>query len=102
MTTTVYPGAAPTLEVRVTVSGVLTNPAGFTIIIKDSAGAETSYVYGVAVNLVRPSTGIYRLSFSIPKLVASVGIWRYRVEMTGLDYLPIEKSIQVQHSPFSM
>lgn len=55
------------------------DPTVATIIIRSPNGAETSYIYGDDVEVVKESTGIYYVDF-VP---TAAGYWRSRGKGTG-------------------
>ena len=62
-----------------TAAGVLTDPTTVTFRIRDPAGTETAYVYGVGTDVVRASVG----SFYVIRQLTTAGEWRCRAEGTG-------------------
>jgi len=60
-------------------ANVLTDPTTVTFRIRDPAGTETAYVYGVGTDVVRASVG----SFYVIRQLTTAGEWRCRAEGTG-------------------
>jgi hypothetical protein len=62
--------------------GAITDPTTVTAKVRTPAGAETSYVFGVASELVKDSTGIYHID--VPCLVSG----KYVVRGIGTGAVP--------------
>jgi hypothetical protein len=63
-------------------AGTLTNPTAVTLRIRPKGGTPVVYVYGVGVEVVRDSTGLYHMDYTVPNLGRFVA-FDYRWEGTG-------------------
>lgn len=77
-------------------TGLLVDPTTVTIIIKDPALTETSYVYGSS-GVVKQAVGIYYY----PRIVDQSGRWSYRGVAAGAAEGAAEKSFDVTVSNFT-
>lgn len=59
-------------------AGAAANPSAMSLIVKNPAGTETTYVYGTDVEVVRPSTGNFYANIT----AATAGRYFYRWEST--------------------
>lgn len=84
------------ISVAFTVSEVATDPTTVTAKIKDPSGNISSYVYGVAGELVKDSTGNYHVDVTTDENAE----WHYRFEGTGTCVAVEEGSFRVR-SAFS-
>ena len=84
-------------------AGTLTNPTTSTLKIR-SPGAAAAAVTATYIQsdpaMTNPSTGRYRVDYSIPLAGSSIGTWRVRWEATGTVVKNIEDSFVVDASPF--
>lgn len=62
-----------------TIAGVPTDPTTVTFIYRDPSGTETTWVFGVDVELVKDDTGDYHADVPID----DDGLWYYRWTGTG-------------------
>jgi len=60
-------------------NGFPTDPSGIVFKTKSPSRVVTSYVYGIAGQLVRDSTGVYHIDLR----PTEVGKWQYRWEASG-------------------
>lgn len=67
------------LTVEFDIAGVLTDPATVTFMVREPDKTETSYVYGVAVGLLKESTGIYYMYVTFD----AIDLWYFRAKCTG-------------------
>lgn len=61
------------------VSDINTDPTTVTFKIKNPSNVITTYVYGVALEVIKDAVGIYHMDIT----VSAEGNWWYRVEGTG-------------------
>ena len=73
------------------------DPTVATIKVRDPAGVETSHVYGVDVNVVKESVGVYHLD----QVLDQAGTWFYRGIGTGAVVAAGEKFLRVQPTSFT-
>lgn len=96
--------AAQPIRLRATFtsdSDVLTNPTTVSFLTRSPCGTETTYVYGTATEITRPSTGVY-LADITPSPSDETGRWSWRVESTGTGTTTKQEgSFLVQKSEFS-
>lgn len=59
-------------------TGVLTDPTTITLKVRPPGGAQTAYTFAAA-QLIKESTGIYRMDLAIN----TGGVWTYRWEGAG-------------------
>lgn len=78
------------------VAGTPTDPGTLTLYITDGQGANTSYVYGVGMTIVKDGTGLYHALISM----INSGTWSYRWVATGAVARSVQGQIQVA-APFS-
>lgn len=76
--------------------GANTDPTTIVFKFKTPAGVTTTYTYGVNAELTKVSTGVYRVFISL----SAAGIWRYRIEGTGVLEAANEDAIHVNRSFF--
>lgn len=76
-------------------TGPLTDPSTitFTATKQERNATPTTYVYGVASEVIRVSAGIYELA-----LVPAEGTWHVHVQGTGAAYAAMETSFEIRHS----
>jgi hypothetical protein len=77
-------------------NGDLQDPSTVVAKIKSPSGGITTYTYGVDINLVRISQGIYSVSVSI----GISGLWAYRFQSTGTGQTAGEQQFKVRRSFF--
>ena len=78
----------------VTVDDVATDPTALTFRHKDPAGTLTAFVWGTDAELVRDSTGTFRVDL----ILADSGRHHYRWEATGSAHGAEEASFDVRTS----
>lgn len=80
-------------------AGAVTNPATVTFKVINPTGpaSQTSYVYGTATEVTRPSTGVYVLTL---KYTIS-GTWEIRCEGTGTVEEATSGVVVVKADPFT-
>lgn len=80
-------------------TGVLTNPSSVVFLVINPTGpaSQTSYVYGTAPEVTRPTTGVYvlTLTFTIS------GTWEIRCESTGTVKEAASGLVVVKADPFT-
>ncbi len=72
--------------------GAAADPSTILVKVKDPIGAETTYTYGVDVNVTKASTGVYNATLT----PAIAGLWWYRWEGTGALIAQDEASFTVK------
>lgn len=77
-------------------AGAAFDPLTVTAKIKTPLGAITTYVLGTHAELIKDSTGNYRVN--VP--VNAQGVWAYRFEGTGANASAGENTFQVRESVF--
>lgn len=92
----IYVGSRPQFKAEFTVSGIRTDPTVVTFKIEDPSGNETAYVYGVNVELVKESTGVYYVYYAIDE----AGEWIVRFNGTGACYDAVEATFAVPVTVF--
>ena len=80
MAGTYLAGTAVKITETFTVSGTPTNPTTVTFTVEDPLLVSTNYVFGVAPEVTRPSTGVYVLQLPAQN---TVGVYHYSVVGTG-------------------
>ena len=78
------------------VSGVLTDPTILSFKFKTPAGVTTTKVYGVDLDVVKDSVGVYHYDVSL----ATSGVWAYRWVSTGTAAGAVERKMLVKTSEF--
>ena len=78
--------------------GVLINPSTVKVVTRSPVGTETTYTYGVAVELSNPSTGVFEFLF--PQLTAA-GRWYIRCNGSGSVTSSLEDSFEVRASGYT-
>lgn len=73
-----------------------TDPTTVTFKFKDPAGTITTRTYGIADEITKVSTGVYRCSF----VVTDSGSWWYRWTSTGTVNAARQRMIQARPSEF--
>lgn len=97
MVETFIPGEVVHIPFRITtIAGTTADPGGITLLVKPPVGADISYTYGVAPEVVRDAEGLYHAN--IP--VAAVGRWYYRLELSAPSSGAAEGHFTVQQSRF--
>lgn len=71
-------------------NGVLTDPAAVTFTARARGAAKTAYVFGVASEVTKSSTGIYVFTF-----VPVIGHWWVHVQGTGAAYAAAELEFDI-------
>ena len=79
-----------------TQGSVASDPDTVTFKITDPDNVTTTYVYGTNDELIKVSTGIYRVDINLNK----EGIWYYRWEGTGSVQSSFENILEVLRSSF--
>lgn len=87
-------GTTLTLYTRFKVGGVYTDPTTVKFTAKSPHGTLTTYVYPTDTEIVKESTGKYKIDFQPDK----VGTWHYRFEGTGTAKGVSEGCIQIVKS----
>jgi hypothetical protein len=77
--------------------GALADPTTVVCKIKDGAGTETSYTYGIDDELVKDEVGLYHLDVSIE----ISGTFYYRFRGTGAAQAAEEGEFEVDESEFA-
>ena len=77
-------------------AGAPVDPGVVTVRIKNPVGVKTSYVYGIAVEVVKDSVGLYHMDLE-PTIQ---GVWVYRWEGTVSNKGAEESSFEVKESEF--
>lgn len=76
------------------IAGAAADPGALLLKVKAPGGGVTSYLYGVAAEVVRDGTGAYHADLPL----ATAGQWAYRWELTAPNAGAAEGSINVQKS----
>jgi hypothetical protein len=71
--------------------GTLIDPTTVTFKARNPAGTITSYLYGTDAQVVKDSTGIYHVDWSL----TSAGKWYFRIESTGTGQAADEEEVLV-------
>lgn len=77
-------------------NGTPVDPDTISLQVKDPTGAITTYVYGVAMGLVKEAIGIYYFDVNL----SIVGSWHYRWTGTGTNQAAAENMLTVTASTF--
>ncbi len=77
-------------------AGTIIDPAAVFFKVKDPEGTVTIYQYGVDAQLVKVSTGIYRVDVDANK----PGTWRYKFYSTGSGKAADVKTFTVEPDGF--
>ena len=72
-------------------SGTLIDPTTVTFKARNPAGTITTYVYGTDSQVVKDSTGVYHVDWSL----SSAGKWYFRIESTGTGQAADEEEVLV-------
>lgn len=75
-------------------AGEAIDPTSVSFRLRDPAGTVTTYVYGVAAELVKDSTGNYHIDVG----ASASGTWRYRWQSTGTGQAAEEGAFVVEPS----
>ena len=88
-------GNSAVITVNITVGNVLTDPTELQITIENpDKTIITTYVYGVTTDIIKVSTGIYKIIIDLEE----VGIWRYRWSSNSPNTGAVEGVIVVNPS----
>lgn len=72
------------------------DPTTVTFKFKNPAGTTTTYVYGTDAQLVKESTGVYRVDVA----ANAAGTWHWRFESTGTGKAAEEGTFRVEATAF--
>jgi hypothetical protein len=72
-------GALLRVTCTFSVAGVLTDPTTVTAVVRSPVGTTTTYLFGIDVELVKDSTGVYHVDID----ANAGGRWIYRFAGTG-------------------
>lgn len=78
------------------VGGVLTDPTVLSFKFKTPAGVTTTKVYGIDIEVVKDSVGVYHYDVSL----SASGVWSYRWVSTGTAAGASERKMLVKTSEF--
>jgi len=77
-------------------AGATVDPGTVTVKVKNPVGVKTTYVYGIAVEVVKDDVGLYHMDLE-PTIQ---GVWSYRFEGTGANKGSEENTFQIRESAF--
>jgi hypothetical protein len=77
-------------------SGTLVDPSVVKLRVRTPAAAVTEYVYGVAQDLIKDSTGVYHFDI----VLNAGGLWKYRWVSTGVGATAKVVSLDVAEAEF--
>lgn len=85
-----------TIKFKSQANGAYVDPTTVTVKVKNPSAVVTTYVYGVAPEVQKSSTGIYYMIIDCN----AAGAWKYRWEATGDNQAAAEGSFDVSASTF--
>jgi len=90
-------GSASVITVNITKAGVLVDPSALIFEYEQPDGVIVINTYGVGINIVKKSTGIY----TITVVLSQAGTWRYRWQSTAPNHGAAEGTLVVNPSIIS-
>lgn len=99
--TTYEVGDTPKLQVTFTVDDVATDPTTVTFDLIKPDGTTVQYVYGTDIELVKDSTGVYYVLYTIDMESVSGRPFRWRMVGTGTCPAAYRAEIIVADDAFS-